>query len=105
MRTHLALAALAFPVALGAQLPSQATRDSIARLAAEDHRALLAQLGIAALRPGPSGNESAPNAANYDESRASPFTALPDPLRFDDGRWGRAIHLKAGFPVDRKSVV
>ena len=36
--------------------------------AAEDHQNMMDQLGIKALRPGPSGNESAPNHANYDES-------------------------------------
>ena len=30
---------------------------------------MMDQLGIKALRPGPSGNEKAPNHANYDESR------------------------------------
>ena len=31
------------------------------------------QLGIKALRPGPSGNEAAPNHANYDEALANPY--------------------------------
>ena len=44
------------------------------------------QLGISALRPGPSGNESAPNHANYDESLANPYPALPDPLVLKNGR-------------------
>lgn len=42
-------------------------------------------LGIASLRPGPSGNPRAPDAANTDETRASPYTRLPDPLVFADG--------------------
>jgi lysophospholipase L1-like esterase len=46
----------------------------------QDHRHMLDQLGITALRPGPSGNEQAPNAANVDESKANPFPDLPDPL-------------------------
>ena len=33
---------------------------------------MMDQLGIKALRPGPSGNEKAPNHANYDESKANP---------------------------------
>jgi hypothetical protein len=37
-------------------------------------------LGITSLRPGPSGNPKAPNAANLDESKATPYTSLPDPL-------------------------
>jgi hypothetical protein len=53
---------------------------------AEDHAQMLAQLGITALRSGPSGDEKAPNAANYDEALANPFPQLPDPLRMNDGR-------------------
>jgi lysophospholipase L1-like esterase len=54
--------------------------------AAEDHRNMMDQLGIQALRPGPSGNETAPNHANYDESTANPFPNLPDPLTLKNGR-------------------
>ena len=46
--------------------------------AAEDHRQMMEQLGITALRPGPSGNEQDPNHANYDEAKANPFPKLPD---------------------------
>lgn len=48
--------------------------------AAEDHQNMMAQLGIRKLRPGPSGNESAPNHANYDEATANPFPNLPEVL-------------------------
>ena len=41
--------------------------------AAEDHQNMMEQLGIKALRPGPSGNEQAPNHANYDEATANPY--------------------------------
>jgi hypothetical protein len=54
--------------------------------AEQDHQNMMAQLGIRNLRPGPSGNESAPNHANYDTSLATPFTTLPDPLRLSNGR-------------------
>ena len=47
---------------------------------------MMDQLGIKALRPGPSGDEQAPNAANYDESKANPFPDLPDPLTLNDGQ-------------------
>jgi lysophospholipase L1-like esterase len=47
---------------------------------------MLDQLGIVALRPGPSGNEQAPNAANVDESKANPFPDLPDPLLLETGQ-------------------
>src|SRR4029453_4601754 len=52
---------------------------------AEDHRDMLAQLGIRELRPGPSGDESAPNHANYDEASANPYPRLPDPLTSNAG--------------------
>src|SRR5215831_16955865 len=50
-----------------------------------DHKNMMSQLGITALRPGPSGNESAPNHANYDESLANPFPNLPDVLTLKNG--------------------
>jgi lysophospholipase L1-like esterase len=48
--------------------------------AEQDHQNMMEQLGIKALRPGPSGNEAAPNHANYDESKANPFPSLPPVL-------------------------
>ncbi|HEV8041994.1 MAG TPA: GDSL-type esterase/lipase family protein [Bryobacteraceae bacterium] len=54
--------------------------------AADDHRNMLEQLGIQALRPGPSGNENAPNHANYDESKANPHPDLPDVLMLRNGK-------------------
>jgi hypothetical protein len=52
----------------------------------QDHQNMMDQLGIKALRRGPSGNESDPNHANYDESKANPYPELPDPLTLKDGR-------------------
>ena len=51
----------------------------------QDHQNMMEQLGIKALRPGPSGNESAPNHANYDESIANPFPNLPPVLVLKNG--------------------
>src|ERR1700733_13993257 len=53
--------------------------------AEQDHQNMLDQLGIKALRPGPSGNESAPNHANYDESAANPFPNYPELLKLKNG--------------------
>lgn len=64
---------------------SQQSRDSIAKLSQADHQLMMQKLGIESLRPGPSGNPSAPNAPNSDESKATPYTTLPDPLIFDNG--------------------
>lgn len=46
---------------------------------------MLKKLEIKELRPGPSGNPEASNAANSDESKAKTYTSLPDPLIFNDG--------------------
>jgi hypothetical protein len=51
----------------------------------EDHRNMMDQLGITKLRPGPSGNPSAPNSANYDESLANPYPNLPEVLTLKNG--------------------
>ena len=53
---------------------------------ADDHQNMMDQLGIKALRPGPSGNESAPNHANYDEATANPYPNLPDVLTLKNGK-------------------
>jgi hypothetical protein len=66
--------------ATGAQPP-----NPNAAATAADHKNMMEQLGIAALRPGPSGNESAPNHANYDESLANPYPSLPDALTLRNG--------------------
>jgi hypothetical protein len=48
--------------------------------AQQDHANMMQQLGIKKLRPGPSGNESDSNHANYNETLADPCPKLPDPL-------------------------
>jgi lysophospholipase L1-like esterase len=79
---HLMIALLAILPA--ASLPAQTPPTNWT--AGEDHQNMMDQLGIQALRPGPSGNESAPKHANYDESTANPFPSLPDVLTLRDGR-------------------
>ncbi|OSZ77035.1 hypothetical protein CAP36_11450 [Chitinophagaceae bacterium IBVUCB2] len=51
-----------------------------------DYKNMLAKLKIESTRPGPSGNPSASNAANVDESKASPYTSLPDPFLLKNGK-------------------
>ncbi len=65
---------------VGAQTPSGAFS------ADQDHQNMMNQLGIKALRNGPSGDEKAPNHANYDESLANPFPVLPDVLTLKNGQ-------------------
>ncbi len=52
-----------------------------------EHARMLKELGIKTpLRPGVDGyNKAAPNAVNYDEAKAGPYSLLPNPLRFPDG--------------------
>ncbi|MFZ1288596.1 MAG: hypothetical protein WAR79_00795 [Melioribacteraceae bacterium] len=53
--------------------------------AKEDHARLMKLLGIESIRRGPSGNPTDSNYANVDESKASPYTSLPDPLILNNG--------------------
>ena len=54
--------------------------------AEQDHQNMMEQLGIKALRAGPSGNEKDPNHANYDEEKANTYGDLPDALTLKDGQ-------------------
>ena len=64
---------------------SKQQMDSVRAATEQDYHFMLAQLHIDSLRPGPSGNPKAPNAANVDESKATRYSSLPDPLVFNDG--------------------
>ena len=68
-----------------AQPPTPAEREALARETAADYADMQRQLGITAMRPGPSGNPSAPNAANTDEALATPFDDLPPLLQRQNG--------------------
>jgi hypothetical protein len=63
-------------------------RAPVTFTAQQDQENMMKQLGIKKLRPGPSGNENAPNHANYDESKANPCPQLPDALT---GKGGQKI--------------
>lgn len=54
--------------------------------AEQDHQNMMDQLGIKALRPGPSGNEADANHANYDEALANPYPNLPEVLTLKNGK-------------------
>jgi hypothetical protein len=55
--------------------------------AQQDHDRLMSLLNITSLRRGADGrNAEAPNAANYDESKANPYPNLPDPLVLKNGK-------------------
>jgi hypothetical protein len=71
---------------IAAALWGQGSVDTKNWNAADDHRNMLDQLAIKALRPGPSGNEAAANHANYDEAKANPYPDLPDVLTLKNGK-------------------
>ena len=77
---------LALPWASPAAALAQSSVPPTTFTADQDHQNMMDQLGIKALRPGPSGNEKAPNHANYDAEKANPFPNLPDPLTMNDGQ-------------------
>ena len=61
-----------------------------------------------ALRPGPSGEDKAPNHANYDESKAKPFPDLPPfssaSLPFPPSGRGIKIGLKSLLDMSGRSA-
>ena len=64
---------------------------------------MMEQLGITRLRPGPSGNASATNAANYDPDKANPFPDLPDPLLMKNGQ--KVTTAEQWWKVRRPEIV
>ncbi len=65
---------------------SQAARDSINKVTQKDYEQMLGQLGLSAtdMRRGPSGDPTAPNAANRFEEKVNTYQ-LPDPLQLKNG--------------------
>src|SRR5258706_930396 len=85
MRKKLTFLLASASVLFGQQTPSSLP-PPMNWTAAQDHQNMMDQLGIKALRPGPSGNEAAPNHANYDEALANPYPNLPDVLTLRSGK-------------------
>lgn len=65
---------------------SRQAQDSIRQLTQADYKNMLEQTGISSTRPGPSGTPGQPNSANSDESKATRYTSLPDPLILNNGK-------------------
>ncbi len=92
LRSSAGLVLLLFIIPLGSQAgqgsrPADATRPPLIHLTAEqDHQRMMVLLHIKSLRPGADPhNLRAPNAVNYDESKANPYPKLPDSLVLNDG--------------------
>jgi hypothetical protein len=54
--------------------------------AEQDHQRIMDLLHITSLQRGAEGDPKSPNSANYDESKAGPFTKLPDPFVLKSGK-------------------
>jgi hypothetical protein len=85
------IAALSAIFCFSAKATGQAAQPSFipqpAHLTAEqDRQRMMDLLHISSLRNGVSGTPRAPDAANYDESKAGPFSKLPDPLVLNNGK-------------------
>jgi len=84
------LQAVAWFIVLGDSSVSQNTPSvppPVVMTAQQDHRRLMDLLHITELRPGADGrNTEAPNAANYNETKANPYPNLPDPLTLKNGK-------------------
>jgi hypothetical protein len=69
--------------------PTSTTNPAPVHLtAAQDRERMLALLGLkdSDMRKPPAGDAKAPNATNYDESKANVYTNIPDPLRLKNGQ-------------------
>jgi len=72
---------------LAQQPPAQLTSE-------QDHQRTMDLLKISSLRQGADGNDPrAPNAVNYDESKANPYPKLPDPLVLRNGKRVRTAKM------------
>ena len=90
---------------LAVQAFQQPAGPSPAQLAAQaDRQKMMDLLHIASLRQGANGNDpQAPNAANYDESKANPFPNLPDPLVLNNGK--KVTSAKMWWSQRRQEIV
>ena len=77
-------------------------RDSLYNLTQQDYDDMKQKLGLkAAMRPGPSGDPSAANAANTDESKVRSYS-LPDPLIAKDGK---KVTSQGGWEEERRPQI
>jgi hypothetical protein len=72
--------------------------------AQQDHQMMMDLLRITSLRSGANPNNSnAPNAVNYDESKANPYPELPDPLLLKNG--GKVTSAEIWWKQRRPEIV
>ncbi|HYG20433.1 MAG TPA: acetylxylan esterase [Ohtaekwangia sp.] len=76
----------------------------IREASAADHQKMMKLLDIETVRPGANGNDrTAPNAVNYDESKANPYPELPDPLLLNNGK--KVTSAKVWWKKRRPEIV
>jgi hypothetical protein len=82
-------AVIAYPMGAGTSDSAQAAANNVAppaQLTAEqDHQRTSDLLHITSLRRGPDGDPKSSHAANFDESKATTYTSLPNPLVLKNG--------------------
>ncbi len=71
--------------------------------AEQDHQRTMDLLHLTALRRGVDGDPKSPHAANYEESKANPYSKLPDPLTRRNGKTVRIA--KAWWEQRRPEIV
>src|SRR5260370_5952749 len=71
--------------------------------AEQDHQRTMDLLHLTALRRGVDGDPKSPHAANYEESKANPYSKLPDPLTRRNGKTVRIA--QAGWCQRRPEIV
>ncbi|HEY8462182.1 MAG TPA: acetylxylan esterase [Blastocatellia bacterium] len=101
-----ALLAFAWAAPFARQQQRQLTPEQRALQEAtrQDHQRMLEALKITSLRPGANPNDPhAPNAVNYDESKANPYPKLPDPLVLKNGK--KVASAKMWFRQRRPEIV
>jgi (4-O-methyl)-D-glucuronate---lignin esterase len=75
------------PPSRAADPPAQDLPPPVQLTAQQDHQRIKELLKIVNLRPGANpNNRDAPNAVNYDESKANPYPNLPEPLLLKNGQ-------------------
>lgn len=90
-----------------AQIARTAEQDSILaernRKTQADYQQMLEQLNIQSIRPGVNGsNPQAPNAANYDESKANIYPNIPVVLQLNNGK---KVDSKRAWNYHRKPEI
>jgi len=82
----LLVCALGTSMNLVAQAASTAPATPTHLTSEQDHQRMMDLLHITTIRRGADGDPKSPNAANYDESKATTYASLPDPLVMKNGK-------------------